>query len=174
MTGGSFRGRALGNAANHADIDADIQIADLASPIMGKVLLFTERHEGAKPTMAIKHEVTPQLSPVLMKLGRSYSPIRSKSLYHFVLSGTNYFSSEFNRRVYIWEDDVWTVKGRFNTVIDDDETVSWVQQSDGKLVLQLSIVSLSWLFCSMFLMYSSSRIMKMTSLCQQVLTNHIL
>ena len=74
-TGGLFRGCALGNAANHADIDTDIQMADLATPIMGKVLLFMECHEGAKPTMAIKHEVTPQLSPVLTKLGRSYSPI---------------------------------------------------------------------------------------------------
>jgi hypothetical protein len=60
-------------------MDNDTEMADLTTPIMGKVLLFTERSEGAKPAMSMKHEVTSQLSPVLSRLARGFSPIRSMS-----------------------------------------------------------------------------------------------
>jgi len=80
--GGVFRGRALGNFPNHADMDVDTHMDDAGtSPLMGKVLFYVDRHEGAKPSMLLKHEVTPKLSTVLTKLGRSFSPIRSKCFY---------------------------------------------------------------------------------------------
>ena len=46
---------------------------------------------------------------------------------------------------------MWSVKGRFTTVIEDDETVSWVRQDDGKLVLRIAIVNPSCLFVNMFI-----------------------
>ena len=74
--GGIFRGRALGNSLNHADQDVDMYEAG-SFPLVGKVFFYTDRQEGAKPSMSLKHEVVPKLSPVLVKLGRSFSPIRS-------------------------------------------------------------------------------------------------
>jgi hypothetical protein len=46
---------------------------------------------------------------------------------------------EFNRRVYVWEDDLWAVKGRYQSAVEDDDTVVWDTQ-DGKLVLRVAMV----------------------------------
>jgi hypothetical protein len=76
--GGVLRGRALGNFLNHADKETNVDESGM-SLLQGKVLFYTDRREGAKPSMSLKHEVTPKLSMVLTKLARSFSPIRSKS-----------------------------------------------------------------------------------------------
>jgi hypothetical protein len=47
-------------------------------PKVGKVLLYTSRDMTADPAMTIKHETVSELAPVLEKLARRYSPIRSK------------------------------------------------------------------------------------------------
>jgi hypothetical protein len=49
---------------------------------------------------------------------------------------------EFNRRVYVLEDNIWEVKGRFQAVLEDDEMVAWEVQ-EGKMVLHISAVRLS-------------------------------
>jgi hypothetical protein len=85
MTGGIFRGSALGNAPNAADFD---DVADVLHPILGKVLVYSSNLDPAnlsirdiKPTAFIKHNITPTIEPVLMKVAEKYSPIRSKFLY---------------------------------------------------------------------------------------------
>jgi len=48
------------------------------NPIVnGKVLLFTSRDKDAAPAMTITHKTTSELPPVLQKLARRFSPIRS-------------------------------------------------------------------------------------------------
>jgi len=76
-TGGIFRGRALGNAPNWADTTAMIP-HDASSKPNGKVLLYTSRDQDAHPAMMIMHETVAQLPPILHKLSRKFSPIRSK------------------------------------------------------------------------------------------------
>ena len=76
-TGGVFRGRALGNAPNWADTTAMIP-HDASSKPNGKVLLYTSRDQDAHPAMMIMHETVAQLPPILHKLSRKFSPIRSK------------------------------------------------------------------------------------------------
>jgi hypothetical protein len=44
----------------------------------GKVLLYTNRDQDAHPVMMIMHETVAQLPPILHKLSRKFSPIRSK------------------------------------------------------------------------------------------------
>jgi hypothetical protein len=44
----------------------------------GKVLLYTSRDQGANPAMTINHETVSELAPILEKLARKFSPIRSK------------------------------------------------------------------------------------------------
>jgi hypothetical protein len=41
------------------------------------VLLYTSRDLGVPPAMTITHQMGSQLPPVLLKLARKYSPIRS-------------------------------------------------------------------------------------------------
>jgi hypothetical protein len=44
-----------------------------------------------------------------------------------------------NRRVYVWDDDVWAVKGRYETALMDDDPVAWDEQG-GRLVLRIAAV----------------------------------
>jgi len=76
-TGGVFRGRALGNNPNWAD-SMDRNASSVLSKPTGKVLLYTSRDEEAHPAMMITHETVAQLPPILEKLSRKFSPIRSK------------------------------------------------------------------------------------------------
>jgi hypothetical protein len=77
-SGGIFRGKALGNVFNMADAH-NMDVDDHALPMaMGKVLLYTSRDQDAEPAMTMSHETGYQLPPVLDKLARKYSPIRSE------------------------------------------------------------------------------------------------
>ena len=58
------------------DVDTDYR------QVSGKVLLYTSRDPGAHPTMTITHDTVSELPPVLLKLSRRFSPIRSKSFYN--------------------------------------------------------------------------------------------
>ena len=82
MTGGVFRGHALGNAFNAADYNDAL---DVFYPIPGKVLVYSSNQDPAnltiqdmKPTTFIRHDVTSSIQPILAKVADKYSPIRSK------------------------------------------------------------------------------------------------
>ena len=47
---------------------------------------------------------------------------------------------DFNRRVFVYEDDMWAIKGRYETALEDNESALWTY-SNGQDVLQLLIVS---------------------------------
>jgi hypothetical protein len=76
-TGGMFRGRALGNTPNWADSKKS-NAHNASSKPNGKVLLYTNHDQDAPPAMMIMHETVAQLPPILEKLSRKFSPIRSK------------------------------------------------------------------------------------------------
>jgi len=49
-----------------------------------------------------------------------------------------------NHRVFIYEDDMWTIKGRYDHALEnDDEDVSWTYEK-GNDVLRFLLVSLPW------------------------------
>ena len=83
-TGGIIRGRALGNAYNHADT-SDLRLElDLSLAIPGKVYLYDVIADSSsfdlatvKPSRILKIDASPTLAPVLTKLARKYSPVRS-------------------------------------------------------------------------------------------------
>lgn len=84
MTGGIFRGNALGNAINSADFN---DAADVLHPILGKVLVYSSNQDPAnlsiqdmKPSAFIKHDITSSIKPILTKVAEKYSPIRSELL----------------------------------------------------------------------------------------------
>ena len=81
-TGGTTRGRAVGNVFNLADpfqTDTDF----MPQSRLGKVHIYTSHADPSnnKPDMVLKHEVTPRLEPVLKSLARSYSPVESEWFY---------------------------------------------------------------------------------------------
>jgi hypothetical protein len=83
MTGGIFRGNALGNSLNTADFNDTVNVLH---PILGKVLVYSSNQDPAnlsiqdmKPSAFIKHNVTLSIKPVLTKVAEKYSPIRSES-----------------------------------------------------------------------------------------------
>ena len=85
MTGGIFRGRALGNTSNAADFN---DVMDEHHPIPGKVFVYSSNQDPAnlsietlKPSTFIKHDVTRSIQPVLTKVADKYSPIRSEQIY---------------------------------------------------------------------------------------------
>jgi len=47
---------------------------------------------------------------------------------------------EFDRRVYVLDDNLWAVRGRYSKAIEDDELVVWKPEQHG-LVLPILIVS---------------------------------
>ena len=140
VTGGILRGRALGNVFNNAEA-CDVFGSEHESRI-GRVQIYTVPADPttAKPNMELKHEVTPKLIPVLKALGRKYSPVRSKisNLLH-MLEFDVIFLDE-NRRVFLYEDSVWNIKGRYETAMEDDEPALWVHE-DGVDLLRILVVS---------------------------------
>ena len=137
-TGGVLRGRALGNVFNYADDD---KVVDKV-PRKGKVHVYMSQRDPTvnKPDMTLTAEVTPMLNPVLKSLARSYSPLRSM-FYIELWCRFLYDLLDFNRRVFIYEDDMWAIKGRFETALEDNESVLWTYDN-GQDILRLLIVSM--------------------------------
>ncbi|KAF8229151.1 hypothetical protein L208DRAFT_1288055, partial [Tricholoma matsutake] len=99
ITGGILRGHAQGNVYNIAD---RIEYEGDISPTTGKVFVFWSHGnpDTSEPYMTLSHHVTPTLGPVLKKLGIQYSPVSKK-----------------NQQIFVYEDDFWAVKGRYNTAV---------------------------------------------------------
>jgi hypothetical protein len=95
MTGGIFRGNALGNSLNTADFK---DAMDVFHPISGKVFVYSSNQDPAnlsirdmKPSAFIKHDVTPFIKPVLTKVAEKYSPIKSELIYE----NNSYLTADF-------------------------------------------------------------------------------
>lgn len=96
-SGGIIRGRAFGNVFNFADT-SDLQMdLDITLAIPGKVYLYESVSDSVtldptkvKPKRIIKTDVSRTLEPVLTKLSRKYSPIRSELIFYCIFV----FSSE--------------------------------------------------------------------------------
>ena len=49
----------------------------------------------------------------------------------------------YSPRIFVYEDDMWTVKGRYDHALEDDDDVSWTYEN-GHDVLRFLLVSFSW------------------------------
>lgn len=120
-TGGFIRGKAIGNNYNFGDkIDSDMDFENANKPVHGKVLLYTNRTKGADPEMSMKLQVTTQLGSVLESVAKKYSPIKNH-----------------NSRIFVFEDNTWSIKGKFDDALISDERVDWTASSDGALTLSI-------------------------------------
>jgi hypothetical protein len=80
-------------------------------------------------------------APLMKKIAKSYSPVRSK--YFSILSPIflyNFFS-DHNYRVYVLDQQQWSIMGRYNVVVEDDEDVVWEKDdSEGGNVTHILFV----------------------------------
>ncbi|KAF8218970.1 hypothetical protein L208DRAFT_1345048, partial [Tricholoma matsutake] len=99
-TGGVIRGHAYGNVFNLAD-SHDLE-TDAAASVMGKVYLYDSCVDPAttKPKSAFKLKVTTSLVVVLSKLAEKDSPVCCQ-----------------NSRIFVYEDDLWNIKGHYSTAM---------------------------------------------------------
>jgi hypothetical protein len=114
---------------------------------MGKVYLYDSCVDPAKtkPKSAFKLKVTTSLGVVLSKLAEKDSPVRRKLLFNYS-SGICF--SDFlglNPRIFVYEEDLWNIKGRYSTAIKDEEPVTW-DFINGEYILPISVVGYT-LFC---------------------------
>ena len=89
--------------------------------------------------------MTPKLKPILKALSRQYSPICSKFLnlsHNFIYL----FFLELNQRIFVYDDDQWMIKVRYQMALEDDEDITWTYEN-GQDLARILIVS-SLLFIS--------------------------
>ena len=60
------------------------------------------------------------------------------------------FVGEQNQRVFVFEDDLWAVKGRYESVLASNEDVNW-SVLENQFILKLLIVSILSTFCSILI-----------------------
>jgi len=139
-TGGILRGRALGNVFNIGDPFDDIP-QDVAPLARGRVNVTIVQQPPSdviieNPTSHLK-VVSPcydTLGPLLKKVAKSYSPVRSKYL-NISENRTHFkaFVSDHNYRVYVLDQKQWSIMGRYKVVVEDDEDVIWEEDEGGKV-----------------------------------------
>ncbi|TFK32200.1 hypothetical protein BDQ12DRAFT_562474, partial [Crucibulum laeve] len=112
-TGGFLHGQAYGKYENHADFNNFHD--NHLGPVKGKAHLYVSDQNpvsidpsSLKPAMTMKTEVTSTIGPVLQKFAKRYSPISS--------SGGH---------IFLYEDDTWVIKGKYDIAISDDEEANW-------------------------------------------------
>ena len=97
--------------------------SDSNAPAKGKVLLFIN-HGDAQPYFSFTTQTTVHLPGILHQLSGQFSPIQKR-----------------NSRIYVFEDETWEVKGRFNQAIKDESPAPWYMASDNTPILTLLAVS---------------------------------
>jgi hypothetical protein len=74
--------------------------------------------------MSFTTATTSKLPVVSKELSGRFSPIERR-----------------NSRIYVHEDDMWEVKGRFSQAMKDNAPLQWEETDDGKFFLNLLAVS---------------------------------
>jgi hypothetical protein len=139
-TGGILRGRALGNAFNIGDPFDDVP-QDVAPLSRGRINITIVQQPPSdviieNPTSHLK-VLSPcydTFGPLLKKVAKSYSPVRSK--YLIICGNRTHFKafiSDHNYRIYVLDQKQWSIMGRYNVVVEDDENVVWEEDKLGKV-----------------------------------------
>ena len=123
-TGGSARGKAAGDNYHWADGDDEEDPNVWNAPTKGKVMIYAERELGSRPHMSFRTKTTSELPVILKELSGRFSPIQ-----------------KMDSRIYVYEDNIWEVKGRFSQAVKDDSPVKWEVDTSGNLFLDIFVVS---------------------------------
>ena len=72
-------------------------------------------------------------TPLMKKVVKSYSPVHSK---YYIISVRIFFfkfHSDHNYRVYVLDQQQWSIMGHYNVVVEDDEDVVWEKDEGGNV-----------------------------------------
>ncbi|KAF8226429.1 hypothetical protein L208DRAFT_1301887, partial [Tricholoma matsutake] len=138
-SGGIMCGRAFCNTFSLADAPDLEMDMDLMISVPGKVYLYESVSDSAnldpvnvKAKCILKADMSQTLGPILTKLSCKYSPIRKPNI-----------------RIHTYEDSDWTIKGKYDTAVGDDEEIMWMKINN-EYVLPMWLVSLMTLFQTIF------------------------
>ena len=134
-SGGILHGRAQGNIFNLADVkDVLEQGPGHGVALRGRVYVFssplnptTLDPEVMKPMATIKVVTLETIAPMLQQVSCQFSPVHSKYTTLYVKMLILIFVLENNHHIYVLENSVWDLKGRFNMVVKDDDDIDWVK-----------------------------------------------
>ncbi|KIM38573.1 hypothetical protein M413DRAFT_30115, partial [Hebeloma cylindrosporum] len=125
-TGGILRGRALGNSFNIGD-PIDNVPQDVTPLANGRINVTIVQQpptdlviENPTSHLNVKSPCYDTLGPLLKKVAKSYSPVR-----------------KHNYRVYVLDRNQWSIMGRYNVVVEDDENVVWEEDETGKFTTHI-------------------------------------
>ena len=126
-SGGILHGRVQGNIFNLADVkDVLEQGPGHGVALRGRVYVFssplnptTLDPEVMKPMATIKVVTSKTIVPMLQHVSRRFSPVRSKYTALYAKMLILVFVLENNHHIYILENSVWDLKGRFNMAVED-------------------------------------------------------
>ncbi|KAF8993046.1 hypothetical protein BDQ17DRAFT_1431986 [Cyathus striatus] len=128
--GGFSRGRAFGNTFNSADFDntndalMHIEESDSGS-VMGRVIIYSD-HCKESPPFVVTQPLGTKLGDILHNICVEYEYTAIQSCF-----------------IYIQDDDMWTLKGKYHKALEKNETVSWIKDEKGKYSISLSAESIS-------------------------------
>jgi hypothetical protein len=133
-SGGVSRGRALGNIFNFADVKEVLtQHPNHGTVSKGRVYVYLSSSnptslnpETMNPMATVKVTTSPTIAPILQQVTRRFSPVRSKYTSFIMLEYYLAIVLENNRHIYVLENSVWDLKGRYNMAIEDDDDLDWV------------------------------------------------
>ena len=98
------------------------------------------------------NNITPKLGPVLKALRRKYSPVHSKSSILLLFLLIDIYFLDKNQRVFLYEDDAWTIKGHYETALEDNEDAAWECENEQDLLRFLIVSKISLLVLFFFIL----------------------
>ena len=165
-TGGILCGRAHGNVFNFADArDVLDQGPQQGMALRGCVYIYTSPlnpttldPEQMKPMATVKVTTSQSIAPMLQQVTHQFSPVRSKYTLNIMLKFFFLtFVLENNRHIYVLENSVWDLKGRYDMAVEEDDDLDWVKVNDENVVCMLVVCNyfVSMLILTFFFSQSS-------------------
>ncbi|KAF8990838.1 hypothetical protein BDQ17DRAFT_1433513 [Cyathus striatus] len=128
--GGFSRGRAFGNTFNSADFDGTkdtfmhIEESD-SGTVMGKVVIYSD-HSKQSPPFVVSQPLGTKLGDILHNICVEYEYTAIQSCF-----------------IYIQDDDMWVLKGKYHKALEKNEVVPWVKDEKGKYIISVSAESIT-------------------------------
>ena len=113
-------------------------------PQTGSVQVYMKHIDPmiVKPHMVLKHKVSSNLKPILKSLACGYSEFLSAVSYFLVLwINLIMFIIDDNHCVFVYEEEMWTIKGRYETALEDNREATWSYEN-GQDIMHFLVVSI--------------------------------
>lgn len=153
-SGGTSCGHVHGNVFNFTDVRKVLkEDPGPGITLKGKVYIYTSSSnpmslnpESMKPMAMVKVTTSLTIAPILQQVTCRFSPVCSKytSLYARILFLT--FVLENNHHIYVLENSVWDLNGRYNLAFEDNDDLKWVSVNGNNVTSMLVVGNINICF----------------------------